>query len=165
MDTYTHVKNGSSVYMARVQQESVISDELVQLEDALVTHSQLTTQALLDIPCGHIIFFWAYNAFFDVSPAGPVSSNPDRPILLDNDGAEVGSTGPMQDSHWQSSGANRGRWEFIAIGRRQLLDFEAFYTVLQIERTDGLALRVNMGEICERDWLRARQKKILVALA
>jgi len=73
----------------------------------------------------------------------------------------------MCPSHWSQTPDPSGHQEFVAVGRRaitEMPDLPAVVLALQIRWENGVALRVNMGEIAEEAWIGAGPVWRLVAL-
>lgn len=150
------------------------------LQHEIIRTESPSREILADTPSGHLLFFWAERAFFWCSKEGsrniaaarytlarPSSDKtPTRNATIrDAKNSVVGSVGPMQASHW-AKGRDSERQIFVAIGRRQIMHFdcEAYVTVLQVQWEDGIAYRVNIGEIAEKAWSAAKLERVLMVL-
>lgn len=70
----------------------------------------------------------------------------------------------MLSEHYDENGCDSGEWEFIAISRRKVLNFEAFITAIQVRIQHGIAYRVNICEMPEVAWMDANPTCMLLAL-
>lgn len=151
----------------RIAQQQTVSDEVVvHLDDIQKAMPGLTETRLLDMPSNHVLFFWADSARFKVETEPQQKPHiPGKSCkVVDVNNKSVGNTRPMQAEHYHQTGCDSGEWEFIAISRRQLLDFEAFITVIQIDRQHDIAHRLNIGEVSESAWNDAGPERVLLAL-
>ncbi|KAJ0119207.1 HET-domain-containing protein [Diaporthe amygdali] len=132
---FCHAKNAGRVVIERIAHQQTVSNEVVvRLDDIHKAMPGLTETRLLDVPSNHVLFFWADSATFKVE------TEPQQKLHIPGKSCKVVDVN------------NNGEWEFIAISRRQLLDFEAFITVIQIDRQHDIACRLNIGEVSESAW-------------
>lgn len=86
--------------------------------------------------------------------------------ILDNSGKVVGELGTWPDGHVaRDKDEINGPYEFIAVVYNRIPIPPTRVRVLQIERKDGIAYRVNSGDIEEGAWMKAKRDRILVAMA
>ncbi|PVG00464.1 HET-domain-containing protein [Serendipita vermifera] len=138
-------------------------DLTVSVEDIEI-HLKNVYDKLVEIPEEHIIFFWTSLATFTLEPVSTQGNQNTAPRILDSTGKQVGTMGIMKNEYWQSGHYDRGEHEFVVIGSRRFYTFDPILAVLQIERREGIAYRVNIGEINEEDWVKAQRGWTLVAL-
>ena len=110
------------------------------------------------IPEEQIIFFWTTSAVLGVGSAGDVA-NRWQPGIFDSSGRHIGTLGLVGPS-----GDNLQAHEFIVIGSRRNVYSDAVLIVLQIEWHDGIAQRVNRGEVREEAWLNNAPMRKLIAM-
>lgn len=167
MSFFCHAIYDNRVIIERVDHQHTLSDEeAIQLVDIQNSIPSLTEAILLDIPGNHILFFWAESATFTVE------RNLERKLhvpgysckIIDSKHEIVGKTAPMLSEHYDENGCDTGEWEFIAISRRKLLDFEAVITAIQVRRKHGIAYRMNIGEIPESAWKDSDPVRLLLGL-
>lgn len=138
---------------------------------------ELTEARLQREPEGHILFFWASSAKFIVeSPLdldqkrggwSTYFGKPSQPSIKDHEGTSIGSLDHMGERHWVQTRQTTGLQEFVAVGRRALQElpgFPAIILALQVRWENGVAERVNIGEIEEAAWIAADPTWKLVAL-
>ncbi|KAL2126094.1 hypothetical protein VTI74DRAFT_1702 [Chaetomium olivicolor] len=134
-------------------------DQPVELADLTSSLPQLP-----DIPETLVLFFWTSSAFFTVV----TNHGTPAPSLVNTSGDVVGSVKPMppEDDHRTSEGQRLGQHEFIVIGssRSTYPGAEPVLLVLQIEWRQGIAYRVNFGEVKERFWEAVPHTWKLIAL-
>lgn len=167
VDIFSHAKIEGHVVIERVDHQHTISDrEVIQIDNVQNSIPGLTEAILLDIPDNHLLFFWAESAKFIVEREleRKLHVPGESCRISDSDFKSVGQTGPMLSEHYDENGCDKGEWEFIAISRRQLLHFEAVITAIQIYRQNGIAYRMNIGEISESAWKDAGPVCLLLAL-
>lgn len=90
--------------------------------------------------------------------------------MHDAAGKLVGRACRLTGEHWASAtGGFSERWfDFVAVGRRaisEVPEYPATILALQIEWEGGVALRVNLAEIGEGDWVEAGPVGRLIVLA
>lgn len=160
----------------------------VIVEDVKTAYPEMTPERLECMPEDQLLFFWGDSARFTLTE--PATTRPWRdsyttPLIkpgelmyrqsiLDVDGKNVGQTGFCQAGH--DAGASRtGECEFVLIAENNLppeyfakpeeFEEERMNTVLQIGRCqDGVAYRINIAEICQKAWARAKVTRGLVVL-
>lgn len=155
VDIFCLAKIEGHVVIERVDHQQTISNrEVIQIDNIQNSIPGLTEAILLDIPDNHILFFWAESANFMVEREleRKLHVPGESCKIMDSDHESVGKTSPMLSAHYDENGCDTGEWEFIAISRRQLLHFEAVITAIQIRRHNGIAYRMNIGEISESAW-------------
>lgn len=155
----------------------------VSLADVQRELPYLTPDFLSQTPDEYLLFFWTSVATFEViypqeqgqlhmvnvppkevKRRGMVPNLEVAPKIKDDRGEYVGETRGIIKEDLDIDGRGTGKYEFIVIGRSQLLDFPAQLAVLQVENKDRTRHRVNVGTISEEAWVRAEHKWTLVAL-
>jgi hypothetical protein len=175
---YFHRSNSSLTKKWRKKEYPTVS-----LEDVKKELPYLTPDFLIDTPDEYLLFFWTSVATFEVvypeeqgqlhipnAPPKEVKRRGMMPVpevepkIRDSRGQFVGTTCGIAKEDLEADGRKSGKYEFIVIGRRQILDFPPVLLVLQVENRDGTKHRVNVGEIQEEAWVLAEHKWTLVAL-
>ena len=117
-------------------------------------------------PDGYVLIFFAYSASLSISYPGDkgVASTPDKalPTVMNKQGKQIGRACRCAEAH-----AFRGNAEFIQIARRATPDIPEIapeVIALQIEWKDGVAYRVNIAEIDEREWKASAPSLTLIQL-
>ncbi|KAI1200842.1 HET-domain-containing protein [Nemania serpens] len=128
--------------------------QLVTLADIASEHPTLHSAKLSTIPETQLIYFWTSSAFFTLVPPDSDDTNVRQSIITDSRGDPVGSTGTMVSEDRDDGHYGRGRHEFVVLGSRRNQFSNPMLLVLQIEWLDGIAYRVNCGEIEEGPWER-----------
>lgn len=71
----------------------------------------------------------------------------------------------MLPEHFEKGKYDQGNWEFVVVGRSQVLEFPTGLVILQVERDSAsLTRRVNIGEVSEEAWMKAERTWKLIAL-
>lgn len=136
----------------------------------------LTPDRLADTPDDQLLFFFAETAWFTLS--NPIPSIVVRQVdrykvencceVLDRNGVAVGKTQPISPStlpkRLSDTEPNMGEFEFIALADTQYVKHEAHKLVLQIQRKEGVAYRVNIAEIKKDAWECAGPETKLIAM-
>ncbi|KAK3396988.1 HET-domain-containing protein [Sordaria brevicollis] len=130
--------------------ESVVTLDMVMAEIPDLTFTRLST-----IPDDQLLFFWTETARFFLSPP-PNQFDRGRSVFNEK-GEYCGDVGPLPGAEIATSENQHA--EFIAVRR-----FTYICLVLQVERRDGIAYRVNMGQIDAQAWRRSRPRRELIAL-
>jgi hypothetical protein len=163
-------------YTVPVWQESDAQD--VTWQDVQMLLPALAEARLQREPDGHILFFWTSSVLLsverprdlDVPRGGWITyfAEPSQPNVKDNHGRTVGSLDRMGEGHWNETDSATGLQQFVAIGRRAVLELPEFPPVilaLQIRWENGIAHRTNIAEIAEEAWMAAGPTWKLIALA
>ncbi|CAG8769761.1 401_t:CDS:1, partial [Acaulospora colombiana] len=125
-----------------------IHDLAVSVDDISV-HLNDVYRRLQDIPEEHAIFFWASSAVFTLEAVPSQGNRNEGPRILDTLGKQVGNMGIMKREYLNSRGYDSGKHELIVIGSRRISGSSPVLAVLQIEKRDEIAYRINIGEIDE----------------
>lgn len=157
-----------------------VEDAVVFATDLETNLPHITSNLLAKFPEEHLLIFWTSSATFDVvypeeedtsigGPEGirkrvPLSLFKPRAKIRNQQKNNVGSACGIAAVDRESGGHKTGLYEFIVLGRREVLDFKPELVVLRIERRDGIAYRMNQGVIYEETWVEAKHKWELVAL-
>ena len=160
-------------------------------EDAVVSAAQIRQLHGLKFdlekgtlyPDEYLIFFWTSTAKFEVTyevasggakrsepwhrreDASVVGCNVNRLQIKDGQGNVAGSACGMFEVNRIPGGDATGLYNFVVVGRRQILHFEPVLIALQVEYRDGVAYRKNIAEIAEKAWVQAEPKWALIVLA
>jgi hypothetical protein len=161
-------------------------------EDAVVSAAQIRQLHGLKFDLGnetlypdeYLIFFWTSTATFEVAYdvggrseaerskpwrrreyPSVVGSTVNRLQIKDGYGNVAGSACGMSEENQVPEGDATGLYDFVVVGRRQILHFEPVLIALQVEYRDGVAYRRNIAEIAEEAWVRAEHKWALIVLA
>ncbi|KAH8801433.1 heterokaryon incompatibility protein-domain-containing protein [Xylogone sp. PMI_703] len=141
-------------------------DSHVTLADLEVEHSRNLLATLRATPEKQLIFFWTSSAFFTL--ARPDNNDVRHSDIVDSSGNVVGSTGIMmseeEDCKSPSSDHPSDRHEFVVLGSRRNQFSDPMLLVLQIGWLDGIAYRVNCGEVKEEAWERESHTWKLIPL-
>ncbi|KAI1113012.1 HET-domain-containing protein [Nemania sp. NC0429] len=138
--------------------------QLVTLADVASEHPMLHSAKLSTIPETQLIYFWTSSAFFTLVPPDGDNANIRQSTITDSRGNAVGSTGTTVSDDGDSGRYGRGRYEFVVLGSRRNQFSDPVLLVLQIEWRDGIAYRVNCGEIEEGPWERELRTWKLIPL-
>jgi|ERR1700722_7867750 hypothetical protein len=150
----------------------------VSLADIEAYDSTWTRERLGSTPDDQLLFFWTEAACLKV--AGPFQETITQRVsrsrggsdsykrrwfeIQDNAGNPIGSTAPCLADSQGDSGSVSGTSEFILIASNRPPESVPEKIVLQIERRDGVAYRVNIATIQETKWTEAAPKRALIAL-
>jgi hypothetical protein len=170
------VRNTAETYPNNIPLENVISpswaewkvhhSQTVSVDDVRQHLPHLCNTKLASIPDEHLIFLWASSATLTLEGGNDKNNNgaSDKPTVLDDSGNVIGEMGRMSEEHWASGDYAQGTHEFIVVGSRRNSYCKPMLLVLQIEWQDGIAYRINFGEVEEEAWIRARRAWKLIAL-
>jgi hypothetical protein len=134
--------------------------QAVNIADVNENLPDIMEDTIIRVPPEQYLFFWTSSAVFELQRR----DNESRPTVVDLTGTLVGNMGPMSEDHWTRGKYDSGFQEFIVIGSRRSFDIKPELIVLQIEWRDGVAFRVNIGEINEDAWIKADRTWKLIAL-
>jgi hypothetical protein len=153
------LQNSASTYSARWKPEQ---DLLVSLSD-VEKHLPSLYKRLISIPDELTLFFWASSALLTLKHDGDDSPSI-KPIITDITGKAIGTMGKMNLEHWKTGNYNSQPNELIVIGSRRPNGFDPVLILLHIAWRDGIAYRINIGEIEEAAWIIAQREWKLIAL-
>ncbi|KAI9766748.1 MAG: hypothetical protein M1839_004779 [Geoglossum umbratile] len=153
------LQNSASTYSARWKPEQ---DLLVSLSD-VEKHLPSIYRRLTSIPDELTVFFWASSALLTLKHDGDDSPSI-KPIITDTTGKAIGTMGKMNLEHWKTGNYNNQPNELIVIGSRRPNGFNPVLILLHIAWRDGIAHRINIGEIDEAAWTSVQREWKLIAL-
>lgn len=140
----------------------------VTLEHLKKQNPKLGGQAGLDgIPDNQVILFWAECAYFTISARQAMGRGMFIRFVYDSSGVNVGRISPCrEDVHEDGAGTKNRRFAHLATCKQKSIPSEKMVLMLQPGRPgDGVWYRSDMAVIEEDNWLGAKPKRELVALA